>query len=85
MDARDLVVPGAALKPMNLALTGKLERDNAGGGALALRLVPDQATVAALGGTECRVEARLPLLFGPDGLPSPNMQGPHWPALSPAA
>lgn len=76
VDARGLVVPGAALKPMNLALTGKLERDNAGGGALALRLVPDQATVAALGGTGCRVEARLPLLFGPDGLPSPNMQGP---------
>lgn len=76
VDVRGLVVPGAALKPMNLALTGKLERDNAGGGALALRLVPDQATVAALGGTECRVEARFPLLFGPDGLPSPNMQGP---------
>lgn len=76
VDVRNLVVPGAALKPMNLALTGKLERDNAGGGALALRLVPDQATVVALGGTECRVEARLPLLFGPDGLPSPNMQGP---------
>lgn len=76
VDVRNLVVPGAALKPMNLALTGKLERDNAGGGALALRLVPDQATVAALGGTECRVEARLPLLFGPDGLPTPNMQGP---------
>lgn len=76
VDARGLVVPGAALKPMNLALTGRLERDNAGGGALALRLVPDQATVAALGGTECRVEARVPLLFGADGLPSPNMQGP---------
>ena len=76
VDARGLVVPGAALKPMNLALTGRLERDNAGGGALALRLVPDQATVAALGGTECRVEARLPLLFGAAGLPSPNMQGP---------
>ncbi|MGV7006176.1 translocation/assembly module TamB domain-containing protein [Desulfovibrio sp. QI0442] len=83
VDVRGLVVPGAALKPMNLALTGKLERDSAGSGALALRLVPDQATVVALGGTECRVEARLPLLFGPDGLPSPNMQGPlraavHW-------
>lgn len=76
VDVRNLVVPGAAIKPMNLALTGKLERDSAGGGALALRLVPDQATVAALGGTECRVEARLPLFFGPDGLPSPNMQGP---------
>ena len=76
VDVRSLVVPGAALKPMNLALTGRLERDNAGGGALALRLMPDQATVAALGGTECRVEARLPLLFGADGLPSPNMQGP---------
>ena len=76
VDVRNLVVPGAALKPMNMTLSGKLERDNAGGGALALRLVPDQATVAALGGTECRVEARVPLLFGADGLPSPNMQGP---------
>lgn len=73
---RDLVLPGTALKPMNATLTGKLERDTAGGGALALRLVPDKATVAALGGTECRVEARLPLLFGADGLPRPHMQGP---------
>lgn len=76
IDARGLTLPGVALKPMNLTLSGKLERESAGGGALALRLVPDQATVVALGGTECRVEARLPLLFGADGLPRPNMQGP---------
>ena len=76
VEVRGLSIPGAALKPMNLTLGGKLERDSAGGGALALRLTPDQATVAALGGTECRVEARLPLLFGADGLPRPHMQGP---------
>ena len=76
VNVRDLVLPGTALKPMNATLTGKLERDTAGGGGLALRLVPDKATVAALGGTECRVEARLPLLFGADGLPRPHMQGP---------
>ncbi|MTJ91385.1 MAG: translocation/assembly module TamB [Desulfovibrio sp.] len=76
VDVRGLSLPGSALKPMNLTLTGKLERDTAAGGALALRLVPDQATVVALGGTECRVEARLPLLFGADGLPRPHMQGP---------
>lgn len=81
VDVRGLTVPGGALKPMNLTLSGKLERDTTGGGALALRLVPDQTTVTALGGTECRVEARLPLLFGADGLPRPHMQGPLRAAL----
>lgn len=81
VDVRGLTMPGVALKPMNLTLSGKLERDSAGGGALALRLAPDQATVAALGGSECRVEARVPLLFGADGLPRPHMQGPLRAAL----
>ncbi len=81
IDIRGLTMPGVALKPMNLTLSGKLERDSAGGGALALRLAPDQATVAALGGTECRVEGRVPLLFGADGLPRPHMQGPLRAAL----
>ena len=76
VEVRGLALPGVALKPMNLSLSGKLERDSAGNGALAVRLAPDQATVAALGGTECRVEARVPLLFGADGLPRPHMQGP---------
>lgn len=76
VEARDLALPGTALKPMHVVLTGKLERDSAGGGALALRLTPDQATVTALGGTECRVEARVPLLFDASGLPRPHMQGP---------
>ena len=81
IDMRGLTMPGVALKPMNLTLSGKLEGDSAGGGALALRLAPDQATVGALGGTECRVEARVPLLFGADGLPRPHMQGPLRAAL----
>ncbi|WP_374282240.1 translocation/assembly module TamB domain-containing protein [Desulfovibrio sp.] len=76
VDVRGLTLPGGALKPMNLSLSGKLEREAAGSGALAMRLVPDQTTVAALGGTECRVEARVPLLFGADGMPRPHMQGP---------
>ena len=79
LEVRGLSLPNSALKPMNLVLSGKLERDTTGanaGGALALRLVPDQATVAALGGTECRVEARVPLLFGADGLPRLHMQAP---------
>ena len=81
IDMRGLTMPGVALKPMNLTLSGKLEGDSAGGGVLALRLAPDQATVGALGGTECRVEARVPLLFGADGLPRPHMQGPLRAAL----
>ncbi|WP_374289675.1 translocation/assembly module TamB domain-containing protein [Desulfovibrio desulfuricans] len=76
LEVRNMVLPGAALKPMNVTVTGKLEHDDAGGGALTLRLVPDPATVAALGGTECRVEARVPLLFDASGLPRPHMQGP---------
>jgi len=75
IEVRNLALPGTALKPMNVTVTGKLEHDAAGGGALALRLVPDPATVAALGGTECRVEARVPLLFDASGLPRPHMQG----------
>lgn len=61
---------------MDVTLTGRLEREGGQAGALALRLAPDPATVKALGGTECRVEARVPLLFDKSGLPRPNMQGP---------
>lgn len=74
--ARGLALPNAGLKPMDVTLTGRLEREGAQTGALAVRLAPDPATVKALGGTECRVEARVPLLFDKSGLPQPNMQGP---------
>ena len=57
-----------------MTLTGKIERG--GGDALALRLLLDPESVRALGGSVCRLEARLPLRFGPDGLPTPDMHGP---------
>ncbi len=72
---RGLHVPGTAVKPLNLELAGKLGRDS-GGGALALQLTLDPSSVRALGGTECRVEARVPLEYSKDGPPSPAMQGP---------
>lgn len=74
LEVRDLRLPNSPLKPLRLTLTGRIER--AGGDALALKLLPDPETVRALGGSECRVEARLPLHFGPDGVPAPDMQGP---------
>lgn len=72
----DLRLPGVAVKPMSLTLSGKVERQDAGRGGLAARVVLDPATVRALGGSECRIEARVPLLFKDDGLPLPDMQGP---------
>ncbi|MBQ9407296.1 MAG: translocation/assembly module TamB [Desulfovibrio sp.] len=72
---RGLRVPGTALKPLNMDLNGKLERAGTGG-ALALQLKLDPASVRALGGTECRVEASVPLHYSQDGPPQPAMQGP---------
>ncbi|MBQ9453033.1 MAG: translocation/assembly module TamB [Desulfovibrio sp.] len=72
---RGLHVPGTAIKPLNFELAGKLERGS-GSGALALQLTLDPSSVRALGGKECRVEARVPLEYSKDGPPSPAMQGP---------
>ncbi|WP_297671839.1 translocation/assembly module TamB domain-containing protein [uncultured Desulfovibrio sp.] len=72
---RGLHMPGTTVRPLNLELTGRLERSDAGG-ALALRLALDPASVRALGGTECRVEAHVPLLYSKDAPPKPAMQGP---------
>ena len=74
LEVRDLRLPNSPLKPLHLTLTGKIERG--GGDALALRLLLDPESVRALGGSVCRLEARLPLRFGPDGLPTPDMHGP---------
>lgn len=75
VSVRGLRVPGSPLAPLDVALTGGIER-SAAGNALAARLELDPNTVKALGGTEARLSVRLPLLFGPDGLPRPAPQGP---------
>lgn len=68
---RHLRIPGSPLKPLNLGLTGRIE-----GTTLVARLAVDKESIQALGGTEARLEARVPLVFSKDGLPQPDMQGP---------
>ena len=69
-------IPGSPLKPLNVGLTGRIEASGGSSGSLVARLDMDKESVQALGGNEARLEVRLPLLFGKDGLPQPNMQGP---------
>ena len=68
---RQLRVPGSPLKPLNVGLSGRIE-----GTSLVARLAVDKESIQALGGTEARLEARVPLAFSKDGLPQPDMHGP---------
>lgn len=70
-----LVVPNVPLAPVSMALSGAI-REGREGSALAVQLELDPATVKALGGTVAQVSAAIPLVFGADGVPSPNMKGP---------
>ena len=70
-----IAFPGSPLAPATLALLGEVTH-GAGGGALKTRLEINPETVRALGGTTAQVAATLPLLFGKDGIPTVNMQGP---------
>ncbi|MDE6733945.1 MAG: translocation/assembly module TamB, partial [Desulfovibrio sp.] len=69
-----LKIPGSPLAPLSLALAGGIEQARHGG-ILSARLELPQATLKALGGDAARVAARVPLLFGADGIPKPDMRG----------
>ncbi|MBD5538565.1 MAG: translocation/assembly module TamB, partial [Desulfovibrio sp.] len=69
-----LKIPGSPLAPLSLALAGAIEPARHGG-VLSARLEIPQATLKALGGDTARVAARVPLLFGADGIPKPDMRG----------
>lgn len=70
-----LRLPGSPLAPLAFALTGGIEPTANGGGILATRLELPQASLKALGGDTASIVARLPLRFGPDGIPKPDMRG----------
>lgn len=70
-----VAVPGAPIAPVSAALAGAIEH-GARGSALRAKLELDPATVKTLGGTAAQVAASLPLVFGPDGVPKPDMKGP---------
>ena len=74
LGVRRLRVSGSPLAPLDVALAGGIEHGGAGS-ALTARLELDPQAVKALGGSEARLNLRLPLLFGPDGLPKPAPQG----------
>lgn len=69
-----VVVPNVPLPPVTAALVGAIERSGAGA-ALKTRLEVDKSTLKALGASEASVSASLPLLFGADGVPKPDMNG----------
>ena len=70
----DLHISGSPLPPLALALAGEIE--SAGkGSSLNARLELSPASLKALGGEKAKLAARIPLLFGEDGIPRPNMRG----------
>ncbi len=67
-------VPGVPLAPVGATLKGSIANRGASSN-LALALDLDRETVKTLGGTVASVNASLPLLFGADGIPRPDMKG----------
>lgn len=74
LNVNKVVIPGAALPPVSLAMKGSIENRGAAS-ALRLALNLDPATLKTLGGTVGNLSASLPLVFGTDGMPKPDMNG----------
>lgn len=70
-----LRLPGSPLAPLALALAGSMEPTANGAGILSTRLELPQASLRALGGDTASLVAQVPLRFGPDGIPAPDMRG----------
>ncbi|MDO5484149.1 MAG: hypothetical protein Q4F27_04500, partial [Desulfovibrionaceae bacterium] len=70
-----LKLAGSPLAPLDVSLAGRIEHGQ-DGSALTARLDLPTASLKALGGEEARLNARLPLLFGADGVPAPAMDKP---------
>lgn len=75
LNLKDITIPKNPLAPISLALIGQLEHGGGSASVLKTRLELDPKTVKALGGNTAQIAASLPLLFGPDGVPKPNMNG----------
>lgn len=75
LNVQNVVLPGNIMPPVSLAATGQIAR-GASGSALGVKLALDPTTVKALGGNEAIITASLPLVFGEDGIPAPDMKGP---------
>lgn len=71
----DVSTPKVPLAPMGLSLVGNLE-NRGSANALNARLQLDPKALKSLGATEATVTASVPLLFGANGVPQPDMNGP---------
>ena len=71
LDLQNVKIPGSPLAPVSLALAGGVRNSALG---LQLEIAPE--TLKTLGGSEARVAAQIPLSFGADGVPRPNMTAP---------
>lgn len=72
---RKIVIPGNVLPPVSLSLAGSIQ-NGANGSRLNASLEMDPQTVKTLGGNVAQITASLPLIFGSNGVPRPNMEGP---------
>lgn len=68
-------VPGVQIAPVGATLAGNIE--NAGSlSALKINLDIDKSTLKTLGSNGANVSGRIPLIFGADGIPKPDMNAP---------
>lgn len=72
---KDVTLPGNPLPPFGIDLNGSIANASSGS-ALNLQLALDPKSLKALGCEKSRISARIPLIFGKDGIPNVNMAGP---------
>lgn len=73
---KEIAIPKSPLAPLSVAIDGKIEHGRANASALHLNVALDPKTVKTLGGNTAAISATLPLVFGADGVPKPDMKGP---------
>lgn len=67
-------LPNSPVKPFGLTLKGNVV-NSGNASALNANLAIDPETLKTLGGSQAYITASLPLKFGADGVPAPNMDG----------
>lgn len=75
LELKNINFPKNPVPPISLALVGDVIH-SAKGSALQAKLDIDPQTIKALGGETAQISASIPLLFGMDGVPGPDMKGP---------
>lgn len=74
LSLKNVSLPNSPVQPFGLTLKGNVVNSGSAS-ALNASLALDPKTLKTLGGSQANVTASLPLKFGPDGVPAPNMEG----------